>query len=70
MRRIPVSSSTIHSVGYDSSTLTLEIAFHTGWVYHYYNVPQHIYNNLMNASSKGIYHKENIKYSFRYKRIS
>jgi N-formylglutamate amidohydrolase len=69
MNRIPIRSSTIHSVGYESATEILEIEFNTGWIYEYYGVPNNVYHNLMNASSKGIYHKENIKFTYRYKRI-
>lgn len=69
MNRIPVRSSTINSVGYDQITKVLEIEFNTGWMYHYSSVPNNIYDGLMNASSKGIYHKENIKYKYDFKRI-
>jgi len=69
MDRISVHSSTIHSVGYNPVTQILEIAFHTGWVYEYYGVPSNVHLALMNASSKGIFHKENIKFKYKYKRI-
>lgn len=69
MNRIRVSSSTIHSLGYEPTTQLLEVAFHTGWIYEYYGVPSNVHHSLMNASSKGIYHKENIKFTYQYKRI-
>ncbi|UPK82725.1 KTSC domain-containing protein [Proteus vulgaris] len=68
MNRVPVSSSNLHSVGYDQATQTLEIAFHSGGVYQYLNVPPKIHQDLMNASSKGQYFDVNIKkanYKFR-----
>ena len=37
---IPVSSSNLSAVGYDSLTGTLSIEFHDGRLYEYYNVPQ------------------------------
>lgn len=61
MKRAPVSSSNIDSVGYDPGSATLEIAFKGGGVYQYQNVPQGEYNGLMNASSKGSYFHANIR---------
>ncbi|EFF2588943.1 KTSC domain-containing protein [Escherichia coli] len=43
MIRNYVSSSNLQSVGYDSATLTLEIAFHNGGIYQYSGVPSRIY---------------------------
>jgi hypothetical protein len=58
-----VESSNLVSVGYDESTSTLEIEFRSG-TYQYYDVPQHIHDELMNSSSAGSYHHQNIKNSF------
>ncbi|WP_123539226.1 KTSC domain-containing protein [Halosimplex salinum] len=69
MNRTPVSSSNLKSVGYDQSSNTLEIEFHGGRVYQYYNVPKRIYQGLMAASSHGKYHHRQIKDSYRYSRI-
>ncbi|MEI8305507.1 MAG: KTSC domain-containing protein [Chloroflexales bacterium] len=55
MQRQPVSSSNIASVGYDAVQQTLEVAFHNGAVYQYFNVPAHIYTGLMQAASHGQY---------------
>ncbi|MFQ9516420.1 MAG: KTSC domain-containing protein [Eubacterium sp.] len=67
MNMIPVSSSNLSAVGYDGSTL--RISFHSGGVYDYYNVPASVYENLMNAPSKGKYHAYNIKGVYRYSRV-
>jgi len=69
MNRTPVSSSNLKSVGYDQTSNTLEIEFHGGRVYQYYNVPKRIYQGLMAASSHGKYHHRRIKDSYRYSRI-
>lgn len=69
MQRLPVSSSDLQSVGYDLTTSILEIEFHAGGVYQYYDVPQNIYNGLMNALSHGEYFSEHIKNVYRYKKI-
>lgn len=68
MNMIPVSSSNLVAVGYDSNTATLRIAFHSG-VYDYYNVPQNVFEGLLNASSKGKYHHAFIKNSYRYSKV-
>jgi hypothetical protein len=51
MNRTPVSSSNLESVGYENGTL--EIRFHSGGTYQYSNVPEHVYQGLMGATSKG-----------------
>jgi hypothetical protein len=54
MKRLPVESSTLISVGYDKASATLELEFRDG-VYQYFGVPADVYNGLMNADSKGSY---------------
>lgn len=61
MDRIPVSSSSISSVGYDSSSSVLEVEFANGSVYQYFGVPQNVFDDFMNASSKGQFFNFNIK---------
>lgn len=68
MVRKYVSSSNLSSVGYDSSTNTLEIEFNSGGIYQYYGVPELKYIGLMSASSHGQYFDRYIKkagYSYR-----
>lgn len=60
MEMIPVDSSNISAIGYDSETATLKIAFNNGRAYEYYSVPESEFNNLLNASSKGRYANQNI----------
>jgi KTSC domain len=67
---IPVSSSNIASIGYDSLTSTLQIEFHDNSVYQYFNVPESVFNALMNASSKGKYASENIYKQYSQRKIS
>lgn len=55
MNRIPVSSSNLRSVGYDTVTHTLEVEFHNGGLYQYSSVPESVYRGLMAASSHGSY---------------
>lgn len=67
MNMIPVSSSDLSSVGYENGTLY--IAFHSGGLYSYSGVPEHIYSALLNAPSKGKYFHANIKNVYTYRRI-
>jgi len=55
IEHISVSSSNIASIGYDAERHILEVKFHDGSVYQYYDVPAHLYNGLMSASSHGKY---------------
>lgn len=66
MNLTPVSSSNLRAVGYDPDREELTIQFHDSGVYTYINVPKHIYDGLMSASSKGSYHHQYVKkYRFR-----
>lgn len=69
MDRIAVSSSNIRSIGYEASSLTLEVEFKSGSVYQYIGVPQNEYEALLNASSVGRHLNSNIKERYRYKEI-
>ena len=68
MERQEVDSSNIDAIGYDEVTETLEIEFRIG-VYQYKNVPEYMYNDLMNADSIGRFFHENIKDVYPYSRV-
>jgi len=53
MKRIPVKSKSVASVGYDSRERILEVEYHGGKIYDYLQVPPLIYEELMAAQSKG-----------------
>jgi hypothetical protein len=59
--RIPVTSSQIHAIGYDTTTHTLEVEFLIGEVWQYLSVPQDIYQKFETAPSKGKYYSQEIK---------
>ena len=61
MDRAPVDSSNVASVGYDPASETLEIEFKTGSIYQYYDVPQFMHEQLMQAPSVGVFFNTNIK---------
>lgn len=68
MNRNPVASSNLVSVGYDESSQTLEIEFLNGTIYQYYNVDIGLYNQFMNASSKGQFLNTYIRNAYPYSR--
>ena len=70
MEMIPVESSNLKSVGYEPASKTLRIQFNTGTVYDYYNVPEQVFQNLLNAESKGRYFHAAIRMAYRYVRIN
>ena len=69
MKREPVESSNLASVGYDTDNKILEIEFNHGGVYQYFDVPQDVHDELMSADSHGKYFVHNIKDEYEYDRI-
>ena len=61
MERKAVRSTNVASVGYDPKSKVLEIAFKSGGVYQYSNVPEKRYQSLMKASAIGSYFIREIK---------
>lgn len=59
MNMIPVASSNLSSVGYENNILF--VSFNHGGTYSYRGVPYSVFQNLLNASSKGQYFARNIK---------
>jgi hypothetical protein len=59
--RIRVSSTNVASIGYEAETETLEVEFANGSIYQYSRVPQHRWDGLLNASSKGTYLNNHIR---------
>ena len=53
MQRIAMQSSVLLSAGYTASSETLDIEFHSGEIYRYSAVPEHIWHQLLTAESKG-----------------
>ena len=69
MERSYVPSTNIASIGYDEATETLEIEFLNGSIYQYYNVPVHMYEQLMKEGSKGKFLNTYIKNAYPYSRV-
>ena len=69
MRRQPVESSAISSVGYDTDAKVLEVEFASGAVYKYREVPPGVYRSLMKSASKGRYVSQRILDRFPFIRL-
>lgn len=69
MKRLPVSSSTLASVGYDATTGVLEVRFHHGGIYQYLDVPADVYAGLMSADSLGSYLARVVKPNYAFRRV-
>ncbi len=70
MERVPVTSTTMSSIGYDQEARTLEIEFVGGEIYQYFEVPEEIYQGLLSAESKGRYFNLVVKpLGFEYRQL-
>ena len=64
MKRIPVESSQIKSIGYDAATETLEVEFKGGEVWQYYHFPESMWLEFEASPSKGKYFGQQIRGRF------
>ena len=58
MELIRVDSSMIYAFGYDEEQQVLEVIFKRNGVYCYHNVPKEVYQQLLDADSKGSYMRD------------
>lgn len=68
VKPIPVDSSTLHDVAYDSERRRLVLTFVSGSVYEYADVPAVVARDLLGAESKGRYFNEHIRDQYRFSR--
>lgn len=64
MKRYPVVSTDIRSIGYENGVL--EIEFLSGGIYTYPNVPKYHFDYMMTHSHPGTYFHQMIKPYFPY----
>jgi hypothetical protein len=64
IRRGPVNSSNVKSIGYDHVARALHIEFHSGGVYEYAGVAPEVHDALMDALSKRKFPNAHIKGKF------
>jgi hypothetical protein len=62
----PVESTTLRTIGYDPDRELLQLEFHNGATYQYFNVPAEIHKGLLQAASKGAYFNRFIREKFAY----
>lgn len=67
---IPVDSSTLQDVSYDTERRRLILTFTSGSVYEYADVPVTIVRDLLEAESKGRYFNTYIRDQYRFSRQS
>ena len=65
----PLTSSNLLRVRYDENTSTLEVEFHGGRVYQYFDVPQQVFEGLISADSHGRFFHSQIRGHYRYARV-
>ena len=70
MIRQPVQSTNVAAVGYCRGSKTLEVEFRNGSVYQYFDVPEPVYRQLMQATSVGSFLHRNIRDKYRYSRVA
>jgi hypothetical protein len=69
MAREYLTSTSVEWIEYDASARTLEIAFESGGMYRYLDVPATVYDQLRAAESKGRFVNEVVKPRYRYARL-
>ncbi len=56
-----VNSGLIQAIGYDPTSRKLQVQFKSGQTYDFCGVPQHLYEQFMNSSSKITFYNNYIK---------
>ena len=70
MLPVPLESSLLASVLYDSPRRLLEVEFPSGRRYRFFDVPAACYRQLLDADSKGTYFNRHIRNHFPFQRLS
>ena len=69
IKREPVVSSALVSVGYSKRLRALEIEFRDGSVYRYREVPRSVYRELLSADSKARFFNQQVRRKFAAARV-
>jgi hypothetical protein len=64
-----LQSTSLKAAEYQPPNALLEVEFRTGDVYRYFEVPASIYQELLEAESKGRYFNQHIRNRFRTEKI-
>jgi hypothetical protein len=65
IKRDPIESTALASVGYSKRLRSLEIEFRNGAVYRYLGVEPGVYDALLKAPSKARFYDQNIRHKYR-----
>lgn len=65
IKRTPVESSVLATVGYSKRLRALEIEFRNGAIYRYLGVDPVVYDALLKAPSKTGFYDQNIRHKYR-----
>ena len=65
IKRVPVESTALASVGYSRRLRSLEIEFRNGAVYRYLGIEPGVYDALVKAPSKTRFYDKNIRHKYR-----
>ncbi|PSQ70958.1 MAG: KTSC domain-containing protein [Bacteroidetes bacterium QH_9_67_14] len=68
MQLTTVESSMIHAAGYDAEGRELEVVFNSGKVYRYRDVDEDVFEELLDAESKGRYMQAHVIGVYPYRR--
>jgi hypothetical protein len=66
MKKQEVESSVIGAVGH---TRVLEIEFENGRIYQYFDVPEEVFEGMVNSDSKGRYFNSHVRGKYDYQEI-
>jgi lysyl-tRNA synthetase class 2 len=61
-----LDSTSLRTVGYDAERQLLQVEFHNRSIYQYFEVPATVYQELMQAPSKGAYFNRSIRPRFDF----
>ena len=65
IKRVPVQSSALATVGYSKRLRALEIEFRNGAIYRYLDVEPDVYDALIGSHSKARFYDDNIRHKYR-----
>src|SRR4051812_49676530 len=65
IKRVPVQSSALATVGYSARLRAVEIEFRNGAIYRYLGIEASVYHALLDAPSKARFYDQNIRHKYR-----
>ncbi len=69
MQKITLNSSHVSTAQYDKENSLLIVEFVSGDSYQYFDVPEFVYLQFIQAVSPGQFFADNIRYQYRYQKI-